>query len=303
MDYIVEEKNEFFILGAGASIEYGLPGWNKLADMIRKELEKDSEGQYIHTKKIKEWLNKVGSGKKYPTIDACIKFESISPDYHDTGHEIENEIFKAIKNILISSYINQPNGWIKSLNDYIKDNPHENLESRVAFINYNYDDVLRKNFLNYDYLSSKEKLITDYDRLNSLSRIQIPCFHPNGFLYETNENDRLQIETDTHKTGKQEFIDAISCHDSKKHRAGSNNRMKPVKLHILGLGGGLITNLNNLDIINKVQEINITISENIKSDAIVEYLIEKFEVEEAQIGIHDDCHGLINDMQLNSIPF
>ena len=92
------------ILGAGASVDYGLPIWKDLDLLIRNKISKDSENYYKYKKEILAWIDKVGSEKVYQTIDQCIKDESVSPDYHTTGPEIENEIFLILKEIFIEAY-------------------------------------------------------------------------------------------------------------------------------------------------------------------------------------------------------
>lgn len=78
------------ILGAGASVDYGLPTWMGL-DTLLTETVNDPKSTYKHKAEIVNWVNSVGKGRKYPTIDKCIQEESALN--FSKGHEIENEIF------------------------------------------------------------------------------------------------------------------------------------------------------------------------------------------------------------------
>ena len=71
---------------------------------------------------------------------------------------IENQIFLIIKDIFIEKYEENDQGWIKTLNEKILLNSEAGLENKLAFINYNYDQVLDKNILNFFHLPQKQKI-------------------------------------------------------------------------------------------------------------------------------------------------
>ncbi|HBU07202.1 MAG TPA: hypothetical protein DEB09_03920 [Candidatus Magasanikbacteria bacterium] len=281
------------MLGAGASVDYGLPTWEKLNNLIKDTIENDKINQYEYKKEILEWLNKVGDNKLYKTIDECIKSESRLQDYHDNGDKIENEIFRVISEIFGKMYKNSDVGWIKLLNNKIKNNEHMELENKIAFINYNYDNVLDTNFLNFGSLCSKDKLFYE-KRLGQLSNVKIRCLYPHGFFSEFEPNN-LYRETDTYKTNKKEYLNAVSCYDSLTHRIELENLAKDITLYILGLGGGLEINLNNINFGNNISKIHITIKNKQKIDDIENFLINKFKIDPTEIKVYEDCNDLINN--------
>jgi hypothetical protein len=105
---------KIIILGAGASVDYGLPVWKDLSKLVIDEI--NGNEKYKHGKEILEWLEKIGDYKAYETIDKCILEESILPQYDTKGTEIENEIFLAVKNIFDKRYKKNDSGWINFLN-------------------------------------------------------------------------------------------------------------------------------------------------------------------------------------------
>src|SRR3989338_6855626 len=172
-----------FILGAGASVDYGLPTWKELDNLIKK----------------------IGEDGKYKTIDECIMLESVSKDYHNNGHEIEDEIFKIIKDVFEEVYRENGTGWIRQLNEIIKDNKNMGLENNIAFVNYNYDNVLDKNFLNFDYLPTKYKLFNFKDRLGILSKVEISCLYPYGYFPSEYNSPYIHKEAETIKSNNKAF--------------------------------------------------------------------------------------------------
>lgn len=286
-------RDKIFILGAGASVDYGLPTWSELNDLVRAKIINDTNNQYKYKDEIISWLDNVGVKKTYKTIDECMKLESASAQYHDNGHEIEDNLFRIIKDTFDEIYKDNQLGWIRKLNEIIKDNKEIKLEKRLAFINYNYDNVLDRNFLNFNYLSAKHRQFNYRERLEELSGARSFCFHPHGYFQSEIASSRIIKEVDTIKSGIEEFIDAVSCHESKSHVVTTYSTFEKVSLFILGLGGGLEINLNNLKFINKISEIHITIrDEKIRSN-IINFLSEKFNIPPTEIKVYNNCDELI----------
>jgi hypothetical protein len=85
--------NKVLILGAGSSVEYGLPLWKDLSFLIHEKINKDTENRYKYKKEIVSWLNKVGEDKEYETIDRCIE-KGINPP-----HEKRVSAIKGVKTL------------------------------------------------------------------------------------------------------------------------------------------------------------------------------------------------------------
>src|SRR3989338_393643 len=284
-----------FILGAGASVDYGLPTWKELDNLIKTKIENDKNDQYKYRKEMLDWLNKIGEDGKYKTIDECIMLESVSKDYHNNGHEIEDEIFKIIKDVFEEVYRENGTGWIRQLNEIIKDNKNMGLENNIAFVDYNYDNVLDKNFLNFDYLPTKYKLFNFKDRLGILSKVEISCLYPYGYFPSEYNSPYIHKEAETIKSNNKAFIDTVSCYESKRHNIATYNLAQKMFLYILGLGGGLEINLNNINFQNKISEIHITIKNKEKGDQIINFLSDKFKIPLTEIKVYKDCGDLIGN--------
>jgi len=292
------EEENIFILGAGASVDYSLPTWKGLTKLIEKKVIEDKSGKYNYKKEIMEWLSKIGDKKQYETIDECIRHESASSQYHDDGVDIENEIFAIMNDIFHELYKDNNDGWINKLNDIIKES-NSGLENKISFINYNYDDVLNRNLFNFEPLTVKEKLLKE-EAIRRISTRRIKSFHPHGH-FEINYNSNVHNYKSTPKSNHQEkYIDTISCYDSNNHTVQTYGRLN--KLYILGLGGGLKYNLSKLKFVNKISEIHITIRNKEVQDDIVNFLSKKFELEDNEIIVHDDCNSLITYC-FDTIPF
>ena len=121
MNINISDNKNIFILGAGASAEYGFPLWKDLDVLIKKELD-NGNNNYNHKNEILEWLAKVEDGI-HNTIDKCISVESISDNYRDTGDDIEKEIWHIIKkvfdNIPILDQDILDKTWLSDFNTYV----------------------------------------------------------------------------------------------------------------------------------------------------------------------------------------
>ncbi len=280
-----------FILGAGASTEYGLPTWAELSALIKTKLAGELDAKYIHKKEIAEWLNKVDpdSSAAYKTIDECIKHESVK--YHKGGDIIENEIFMLIQEIFDEKYRSNEDGWIRLLNDAalrkIK------LGSEIAFINYNYDNVLDKNFLKYEHLGDKERNILYANALEEVADTSAQCLHPHGF-FSLGSDHNLDKQTETIKTDKERYLDVVSCYESKPHVIFPRDQNNTLTIYILGLGGGLEINLKNLDLTRlRFVQIHITNRHPEREADIKKFLIQSLHANESQIQFHTNCKALI----------
>ncbi|GEM_PF-5922535 len=296
---VPSSADHIFILGAGASVDYGLPTWAQLSSLIKEKIKNDTEGHYGHKQEALDWIDKVGEKGTYSTIDECISKESVSSQYHTNGHHIENEIFLITKEIFSERYHDAPGGWIRKLNEKILANRGFKLEERIAFVNYNYDHVLEGNFLNFEHLPAKHRVYTHKTHLNDLSGVTAPAFYPHGSLFtdydliQLPNTSRLERSFHTMKTGNGEHLDVVSCFDSGSHTIDSYSGMAR-KLYILGLGNGLKLNLSNLQFEIPVSEVHVTIRDKSLKDGILNFLSKKFEIRPDEIKTYDNCDDLVD---------
>lgn len=298
-----DEVKHLFILGAGASIEYGLPGWSDLAILLRERLDMKLGAENPLRNELLDWLNKVGV--KYDTIDECIAQESRSTEYHDNGAHVEEALFCEIRVILEEKYTYNNQGWIRFLNDAIINN--YGIRNEIAIINYNYDDVLDRNLLDFSHLGQKARMVDYVNRLESLSNIVVDCFHPHGH-FDGFRSKNINKSRDTTKTGIDDFTDVVSCFDSKKHSVrlpiitvagahGFPEKRQPdtqMKVYILGLGGGLSINLQKMKFNLNISEVHVTDHGGKRKKEILEILSKEMGVSIEQIHIYEDCIGLVN---------
>lgn len=285
---------KILILGAGASADYGLPTWKSLTNLIKHELDNDKENAIQHKKDILTWLNDVGEQKKYKTIDECIQNESYSSAYPH-GMDIENEVFHIMKMVFINSYKENEGGWLKILNEKILQKPEASIENTIAFINYNYDNVLERNFLNFSYLHPKYQNYKYRGRLGSLINTKVDCLFPHGSLFKDEPSDHIRRNIETMKSHDNNRLDAISCYENESHSVMiSTSSVVSLDLYILGLGGGLEINLNNIEFDDKVVRVHVTVAKDFDKDRVVEFLAKKYKLPEERITTYDSCIDLIN---------
>lgn len=299
MEVELYSRNNIFILGAGASKEYGLPVWNELDFLIRQRLQNNKGTQYPRSKDVLAWLDKVGEKNIYKTIDECIKEESISGAYHVDGDSVENELFLIIKDIFNESRIENKDGWIRRLNDKIL-HGDSSLEDKIAFISSNYDNVLEENLLKFEYVAGKLQRINRLERLKKLAECNIPVLYTYGNLYKEEEISPKSHTTrnfKTMKTGLSGYVDVVSCHENherQNHLISNMYVSGKVTLYILGLGGGLELNLKRLFFDKQVSKICITISDQNKDQEITDFLVKKFSISKEKIHIYRTCIELID---------
>lgn len=289
---VVNSVKHVLILGAGASVDYGLPVWRDLSDLAKKEIITDTKNIYKHKKEILEWLEKVGANKEYDSIDRCIEKESTSSKYPD-GSDIENELFLIMKSIFDKMYKSNDQGWIRTLNEKILNSKKEDFENSLFFVNYNYDDVLERNFLNFSYLHKKHYKYKYRLRLTALSTTVVDALYPHG-KFSKNEEDgsHISIRKQTMKSHQEEDLDVISCYDGEQHDIFNYTNIA-FELYILGLGGGLKTNLNNLRFPNNsIAKIHVTIKESSLRSDILRFLTERFQ--HSEIIIYPSCEDLVS---------
>ncbi len=290
-------RNNILILGAGASKDYGLPIWKELDSLIKEKLKNGGENRYSRAKDVLAWLAKVGEKNEYKTIDECIEKESVSGIYHADGDGVENDLFASIKDIFNEVYEENNTGWITRLSDKILRHPENRLEDKLAFVSYNYDDVLEKNFLRFNHLPGKHSRLNNKPRLDQLSSVSVPVLYAHGNLYSESEipqSSHTKRYYKTMKSGVAGYIDVVSCYESYNHSIKHEHYTEELELHILGLGGGLKYNLSKLNLAKKVAQISVTVSDGKNDEEILKFLNAKFKVPVEQISIYRTCNELID---------
>lgn len=287
---------KIFVLGAGASADYGIPTWSSLSEMVIKHLDKDTQGKYKYKTEICTWLEKVGDktlGKTYSTIDECISAESVTTKYRITGTDIEEEIFKIISEVFSEKYHKNEDGWIHKLSMKVVADELGGLERQIMFVNYNYDDVLEKNFLNFESLSHKQRELIHGEIISILSGKRLLALHPHGAFGPNDEDCRIWKSVKTIKTGKG-YTDAISCYDSGGYLLKSPVHY-PYKftLYIMGLGGGMFINLPKLKFNELIEKIYVTVRDEAQKENITDFLSDLYSVEPTNIIAYPSCDALI----------
>jgi hypothetical protein len=289
-------RNKVLILGAGASKEYGLPIWEELHSLIKNKLKNGGENQYPRAKDVLAWLDKVGEKNEYKTIDECIEKESVAGIYHSDGDSVENDLFSLVKDIFNEVYGENNEGWITKFNDKVLRHPSSKLEEEIAFINYNYDNVLEKNLLKFGHLPGKHLRLNNKPRLDELSTAIVPVLYAHGNLYlksEIPKDSHTERYYQTMKSGVAGYIDVVSCYESYHHTVEHDLYADVLELYILGLGGGLKYNLGKLNLPKKVSKIFVTISDANNDEEIIKFLTVKFKVPADKISIHRTCVSLV----------
>lgn len=94
------------------------------------------------------------------------------------------------------------------------------------------------------------------------------------------------------KSGVGGYINAVSCYESYRHNVKKYGNGS-IKLYILGLGGGLKINLDNINFMNPISEIHVTIKDTSIKNSVTRFLNEKYNFPEAEIRIYDTCEELV----------
>ena len=251
-----------FVLGAGASVDYRLPVWSELKELLTEHFKEDRGGTISPEKSNRylEELEEIGPSRRYATVDEMIS--TISDKTADST-ETSAEIFKGVKTIFEQRVRSEEVGWIET---FVKNNDLENLLNNETsnhpsvFINFNYDTLFLMKIVEFfkeinESTPNPKKAAwrkkTGFNFENKFEMCARDIFHPYGIL-NLFDNDRIKVGKETFcypttktyinariipdqrvKAWKSGGDNAISCHD-----ADDKFTFVDIKARIRALGGG-----------------------------------------------------------------
>ena len=255
-----------FVLGAGASVDYGLPIWCELSELLIRHIEENkAQIPAADVSILLRELGQIGTGKKYTTVDQMIsEFSRETTDFAETTAAM----FKEVRTILEQRVRPETVGWIER---FVKSNDLEILLRNEAtnnspvFINFNYDDILLLKiveFFNGKYANTSNltkaewRANTGYNFENRFKNCARDIFHPHGILYLF-DKDTIKIGEKTHcrpttktfmnarTSGENQLVsgwnsggdNAVSCLDARDHFTFADIKKRINELTGGGQGG------------------------------------------------------------------
>ena len=265
-----------FVLGAGASVDYGLPVWVELRELLIEYLNKntasiispDVSNRFLHE------LQQIGTDKKYATVDEII---SKFPDDEAEILDPTEAIFDVVGKIFKSKLRADSQGWIET---FVKKNNleillnNEDPNTSSVFINFNYDTLLLSKIVQFfkkKYERAPERKMwkkqTGRAYETEFKNCATDILYPHGILYlcvmdeikigqkttcyptsYTYRNAQTVVGSAHIASSSVGQDNAISCHDTREHFTFSEikNRIKKLarsgqpkvdtRLILLGVG-------------------------------------------------------------------
>ena len=102
-----------FVLGAGASVDYELPVWDELRELLIEDIKKNGLSGFSPgaSNRVLNELEQIGPGKKYATVDEVISnFDDEKVVFPGTTVAI----FEVVKKVFNSRAIAEGPGWIET---------------------------------------------------------------------------------------------------------------------------------------------------------------------------------------------
>ena len=248
---------DIFILGAGASKDYGLPLWEELQSLLLKHIKnKVGTDADVRQTLLKE-LRNIGESKKYKTVDKMISEVA----KRKNGSEAEDVLFGCMGEIFEESRSNTDteNDWIE---DFIRGRDHHltalltnsKTEDSTMFVNFNYDTVFLLKVIGF-FRDKYESTSPEDRRAHETNTGQAKSgygncvkdiFHPHGIFIPENR-DLLKIGNEccyptcgTFRdpgTGNKRRSNPVSCHDAEQQFTFSKIKERVTEL----MGTGAVT--------------------------------------------------------------
>ncbi len=147
MEIELKYNENLVLLGAGASVDFGLPTWKQLEQLLKIEIGKDQFSNKIMAGSRK-LLNSIGTEAEHQTLDQALSTQPGTTE----DNSIEKYIFEKIGKIFDENYKTNNESWLwqfflKKLK-YNKEKGENFLEKNfnpirdITFINFNYDNIL-----------------------------------------------------------------------------------------------------------------------------------------------------------------
>ena len=240
-----------FVLGAGASVDYGLPVWDELKDLLIEEILNNGEVVISPdvTNRLRHELEDIGPGRKYETVD-----EMISAFEVEENEEITGPFFEVVKGLFKSMSRPECAGWIETFVDknnleiLLNDKTNADSDYSTVFINFNYDTLLLSRIVqffkniyeNTSKLEIREWRLTHGDGSDFAAKFR-DCaqaiYHPHGILYLLRDGDEARISPKTFchpisKTFRNAFTDGRSLRPNNITLGKDNRHLSKISIHL-----------------------------------------------------------------------
>lgn len=187
---VYSEGNVTLMLGAGVSIDAGLPDWSTLLDSLFVHLltREFASGSDIRDEEIGAIVKRLRDvDDPSPLMTARYIRKGLAAGSVNRAEEFHS----VVANVLYrGKRVNLANSWIKAISKMIR--PRRTGAKIRAVVSYNFDDLLEK-----ELMASGDRYRSIFREGDSPSHEELPIYHAHGFLpedrsgYENLEESRL----------------------------------------------------------------------------------------------------------------